>query len=103
MSFNQSRPVRFEEDPDFLGGPNGMTDDLLLQSGGTDRILHHDDSILLQSNGDEILQSSHTDYDEMLQSAGDNIYLSGGTDLLLITGYFNSSLLDGSNFIKIGL
>jgi len=70
MTINIAKPVRHTTDPDLLGGPNGLTDDLLLISGGTDKFL--------MSGNDDIL----------LQATGDEILISGGTDSLLIGGNF---------------
>lgn len=71
MSFNVIRPIRHIDDTDLLGGPNGLTQDDLLQSGGTDKVL-------LSSGNNE----------NLLQANGDLLLLSGGTDKLLISGRF---------------
>jgi len=75
MSFNLFKPVRHTTDPDLLGGPNGLTDNFILQSGGGS------DKIIMTGNRDSLLQS-------------------GTTDKILLSGGGSNEILLSGNFIK---
>ena len=104
MTINIVRPVRYTEDPDLQGGPNGYDQDFILLSGTADLLLlsEGNETVLDQSNEDDILLSSHNCVaSTLLSGTTDVIILSGTTDELLLTGYCTSSLLDSGFFIEV--
>ena len=107
MTINIVRPVRYTEDPDLLGGPNGMTVDVLLVSGGgTDKVLlsGNENDILVSGGGtDKVLISPFNCQDELLVAGTtDSVLVSGGgSDVILVDGYCSSSLLESGEFIEV--
>ena len=108
MTVTIVRSIRHVTDPDLLGGPNGLTDDVMLVSGGGgDKVLQSDrDNIVLVSGGgtDEVLISPGTCKHNLLVSPGDTdkiLVSGGGTDEILISGHCTSSLLDSGKFIVV--